>query len=1079
MAYVLPQVKVFQQFRQISQEVVGNLNACIIGPHYTLARYDEASEKILTKFGAYLSNDPDVDSAKKYPMDAKNVDTDYVKVFFEHAIATYAGLDNAFAVNGIVRNNYIRHTYTNFYKDIYPEGEEPVDTCTVQFLTSGLAEGVEDLRKSGSITANDKFYIVPHKFSGNRLAGNRVCVYYKSAITGDIERYGQDDYCGAEVPSTGNVNVGALAISGLTADSFPFRISATIQNGDSPVFSIILRQEYIVDFLDALYAEAEIDDDTEDFKDAVPFTCRINTTAGAKVSVNPRMNPFTGIRTIELSIPEIASNDEIESKLLSDPQFNRYFVVDERDTGDWPTGTQTVVEATEPNKPGPAYCSAIAVLGTIEDFDVHVGDVISGDNGLYGIVRSFKCSDDASYIGSVSEITDGLTFPADWTAKTILNKDHFAPTQVKAKFLGHSDTTYIMTVLANRKFRVYDTSGIDYETIVEVDEIDNDTNTLSVGTLGVKFDLTGAMGSNVDWIPGQVFAVKCFAAASNRENGFEVIAAQNFPPEYAGDEGVAFNDRGIKLAHEFGSLEISRKVKDEDKGTEKVNWEATKDSITLHHDILVELERPKPVETATRRKSSETTPKPADWTEEDEVEKYFATVVSADVYIEYRALDTRYADTVHEVGSTHDVNTMLGVVDMDNPLGQGCYHAVLNSGQRPVFFIAVDENSQEGYARAFEKLETIDNVYALVPMTTDDAVLDDIQAHVKKMSGEETKRWRIAMVGIQTDKIISIYDRSKHPLDNEYSATLAGNLITFDRNDETVAKRDVQPGDHVYFYKAIESSEDGKITYKKLEKSYDVKNVIDNLHIELDIPESEYAATSVYFPKVEIWRELESAEWIDYVANKISAFMDRRMYVVFPEVLWNNKKRYPGYIGAAAVAGLLSSVPPQQGLTHIALNGFDDIPATYSLYTRSQLNHIADYGGLIITQDKPEGVVYIRHQVSTAARDGNLLTTELSVTKNLDAISYYMADILEPYIGKYNITPVLLQQIETTVLGALNYLGSYNTGSGLLGPMLLIDSPDTRIIGIRQHETLKDHIIVSVSLDLPLPCNVIELYLTV
>jgi hypothetical protein len=129
-------------------------------------------------------------------------------------------------------------------------------------------------------------------------------------------------------------------------------------------------------------------------------------------------------------------------------------------------------------------------------------------------------------------------------------------------------------------------------------------------------------------------------------------------------------------------------------------------------------------------------------------------------------------------------------------------------------------------------------------------------------------------------------------------------------------------------------------------------------------------------------------------------------------------------------------------------------------------------------QDMAGGEVYVRHQISSATADGNLLTTELNVTKNLDAISYYFAGVLQPFIGRYNITPELLTVLRTQVKNGLNYMSSEQTGAGLLGPMI-IGGDNTAIRSLEQHPTLQDHVVIICDLQLPLPMNVIQLRLVV
>jgi hypothetical protein len=200
------------------------------------------------------------------------------------------------------------------------------------------------------------------------------------------------------------------------------------------------------------------------------------------------------------------------------------------------------------------------------------------------------------------------------------------------------------------------------------------------------------------------------------------------------------------------------------------------------------------------------------------------------------------------------------------------------------------------------------------------------------------------------------------------------------------------------------------------------------------------------------------------------------MYHVFPDALYLDGVLQTSQFGAAAVAGLASSVPPQQGLTNIALNGFDDIPAVYSTFNRAQLNEMAEDGTLIIMQDIVGGPIYIRHQVSTNAASGDLNETELSVTKNLDSISYYFANRLERFIGRYNITEELLDVIEVQIADGLAYLGSF-TNIGLIGPQIILDG--TSIERVAQHPTLRDHIVAEVNIQLPYPLNVLQLYLVV
>jgi len=1030
MSYILPQVLVYQQFKQISQTVVENLNACIIGPHYNLARYSESSEKELTKLSKVMYEG--LELVSEYPYKTKGVDTDYVRVFFEDVSAAYADLTSASIVKGVIRNDHIKSVDAGF------GGEAPAFEVSMP--------GNSEFRRSsvfGGVCSGDKLYLYLNRaMSQDTSDEDAVTANYnyifKSAITDECVALGVDDLAGlsVELPPT----VESADSIGLIADRFWYAVA----DSDSATYlaEFKLRPQFVAKFLDM------VQDD--------PARYAGKTLVKAATSSDDKVHIDYAEGRIHVELPALASAVEIASKLTSNPLFNKYFTI--VSVSDSWAGTAEPV--SDPD--GGIKSAMIVEFGTVADEeDLSIGDVFShkfSDVPFTNTVYRFASAVDGTCVAAPVEDTLAFT--------PIGTEDSSDATQIEAasvddidvsgvEFSGKKDTTYVATVVkagtvGSEKvvFKVSDSAGLDKIYPSQVLEKDSDNNyTVKLTSYYLAKLVFKASAADKYLYEGQTFSLGCFASGAETIVGFKPMASSitEFGEHYNDATGELVDSAA--LGKSYGSLEIPRLLKKDG----APQWDAEADRIIFHQGIQV-----------------------YDSDLEINPDARLIRITSAQPFVQYRNLLDTYAKIPSTVSNTNDVQTMLGAIDMDNPLAQGVYHAVLNSGEQPVRFIAVRTDDQEGYDKALEILEKSTDVYTLVPMTFDDAVLDDIQAHVNAMSGAESKHWRIACVGFSTDKTVPVYNKAHHPLDREYTATVEGDLVTFTTSDETVARDDIWKGDKFRF--AFQS--DG--SYKEAT----VDHVVDNRHIvikkadetDVDVPVDADVVTAA---KCEVWHNLNSDQWIDYVATKVSSFADRRMYAVFPEVLWNNGKAYPGYIGAAAIAGMISSVPPQQGLTHIEVKGFDDIPMVYSSYTRTQLNKVAEYGGLIIMQDNPGGPVYVRHQVSTRRLDGNVLTTELSVTKNLDAISYYFAEVLAPYVGKYNVNTLLLKQIETTVTTGLNYLGSYNTGSGLLGPMIILDNENSKINGIRQHETLKDHVIVSLSLELPLPCNVIELYLSV
>lgn len=1037
MSYILPQVLVYQQFKQISQTVVENLNACIIGPHYNLARYSEASEKELTKLSKVTYEG--LELVSEYPYKTKGVDTSYVRVFFEDVSANYAEVRDGVAtadclkgtsiVNGVVRGDYIKSISAGF------GGEAPAFEVSMPANSAFRRSSV-----FGGVCSGDKLYLYLNRDMSRDISDEDAVTanynyIFKSAITGECVALGVDDLAGLSVKLPPTVE--SADSIGLIAD----RLWYVVADSDSATYlaEFKLRPQFVSKFLDM------VQDD--------PARYAGKTLVKATTSSDDKVHIDYAEGRIYVELPALARAAEIASKLTSNPLFNKYFTLVSV-SNSW-AGTAEPV--SDPD--GGIKSAMIVEFGTLADEkELEIGDVFTHKtNGVAftNTVYRFASAVDGTCV--VAPVEDTLAFtPIDTDSSSdasqieAVSVDDIDVSGVE--FSGKKDTTYVATVVkagtvgsGEIVFKVSDSAGLDKIYPAQVLE------GISGGRYAVKLTsyylaqlVFKASAAGKHLYEGQTFSLGCFASGASTVVGFKPMAASitEFGEHYNDATGELVVDAA--LGKSYGSLEIPQTL---EKGGSH-QWDAEEDRIVFHAGISVYDSDPETNPDARR-----------------------IQITSARPFVQYRNLLDTYAKIPSTASNTNDVQTMLGAIDMDNPLAQGVYHAVLNSGEQPVRFIAVRTDDQEGYDKALEILEKSVDVYSLVPMTFDGSVLDDIQAHVNAMSGAESKHWRIAVVGFSTDKIVPVYNRAHHPLDRDYTATVEGDLVTFTASDETIARDDVWKGDKFRF--AFQS--DG--SYKEAI----VDHVVDNRHIviaEKD-PENPVISDITVPAKCEVWHDLNSDQWIDYVATKVSSFADRRMYAVFPEVLWNNGKAYPGYIGAAAIAGMISSVPPQQGLTHIEVKGFDDIPMVYSSYTRTQLNKVAEHGGLIIMQDDPGGPVYVRHQVSTRRLDGNVLTTELSVTKNLDAISYYFAEVLAPYIGKYNITPLLLQQIETTVNAGLSYLGSYNTGSGLLGPMVILDNENSKIIGIRQHETLKDHVIVSLALELPLPCNVIELYLSV
>jgi len=116
MAYVLPQVQVFQEYNLAPTAATNALQALIVGPHAYLLRYDDADEQPLGRLGIY---DRVEDTAYLWPSRPAGgvVDAEYTKLFIKEALLQY--FDDAVGSGYVITkttgyNNRIRSATGSF-----------------------------------------------------------------------------------------------------------------------------------------------------------------------------------------------------------------------------------------------------------------------------------------------------------------------------------------------------------------------------------------------------------------------------------------------------------------------------------------------------------------------------------------------------------------------------------------------------------------------------------------------------------------------------------------------------------------------------------------------------------------------------------------------------------------------------------------------------------------------------------------------------------------------------------------------------------------------------------------------------
>jgi hypothetical protein len=226
--------------------------------------------------------------------------------------------------------------------------------------------------------------------------------------------------------------------------------------------------------------------------------------------------------------------------------------------------------------------------------------------------------------------------------------------------------------------------------------------------------------------------------------------------------------------------------------------------------------------------------------------------------------------------------------------------------------------------------------------------------------------------------------------------------------------------------------------------------------------------------KVELVRNYTKSERARNIAGIGGGYNNRRVRVVFPDTYKDSKGvSKPGYIAAAALAGLRSGVVPHQGLTNSEFLGAYDLSKAVIEFGQAELDTMAEAGVWIITQSVIGATPYVRHQLTSDT--SNLNTSEDSITTNVDSMSYALRDTLAPFIGRYNINRENIVVIRAAIAAELTYRATktFTTRAGNQLTSFTLDD----ILSLEVDPVSADKINASVRLHLPYPLNYLTLKL--
>lgn len=435
-------------------------------------------------------------------------------------------------------------------------------------------------------------------------------------------------------------------------------------------------------------------------------------------------------------------------------------------------------------------------------------------------------------------------------------------------------------------------------------------------------------------------------------------------------------------------------------------------------------------------------------------------IIYSKVYVGYKALRTDL-DKVTTLGSYDDITATLGSCNYINPLGLGVNLTYANTAKVPVKCIGVTSNDLEGYTSALDRISHEDQVYSIVPLTQDPGIINMFGEHAYEMSTPEQGQWRVCIANTELPTEKLVLSGMTEIMVNTNAEPNKTTLLHLPEN------KDVNVG---FVQNSISVGDIVTLKYSTtVELNYLVENVItdDLLEVSTEIDDMFSTDGTTYY--YEINTPLGQHQQAVYLSEISAAYSSSRVINVWPDTCIVDTEEVPGYFLGCVLAGMIGGLPSHQGFTRMSIAGVTGLKNSGDVFSADELDIIASGGTCVFVQTNPFAVPTIRHQLTTDM--STIEFREISFVKNFDYVSYLSKELLDKYIGKYNITPITL-----TLLGdALTSL--YESLRLAVLPKIGAPILSYTIESIKQVETNRGRIEIVVKILFPYALNEIGLHL--
>ena len=430
-------------------------------------------------------------------------------------------------------------------------------------------------------------------------------------------------------------------------------------------------------------------------------------------------------------------------------------------------------------------------------------------------------------------------------------------------------------------------------------------------------------------------------------------------------------------------------------------------------------------------------------------------IEAGDVFVEYKAQNDAFLYTPGSISNDRYVQELLGPITVQNPLALAVAAALSQSDGRTVYFKSIDssmiEDTQdeiEAYSQAIDLVSNLDSHYGIVPCTSKAQVLRDILDVAKQKAEQEVPVLKYVYASVDI------------PKDNLYPLlSVIGNKT----NRFTISEIDTKTNtivvtEALVYYQGIKKDD----VVRKGDTNYTIaKSNATTKTLQLNSVEGLSVGDQIQIMHLVANKSLKANA--DHVKHLISSkvFSDSRGSIVFADGATFKGIEVPNYVVAAALAGMRSSTYSHAPLSNVKFNAITT--EDKHGFTKDQLNDLGANGFWRVGLNTDGQTISRRQLTSAASNDVN--KDQQSIVCNVDSICMSLKSVGKNLVGNTNITPVLLDILQTTIKNKLDSFTRYS--DTYIGPQLL----QATLVSIKQDAVYKDRIYAQMQGQPPKPFN--------